>query len=290
MGTGRRVLAALLACFVATGPGRAEADGPSEKDAVALLEKATEAARAATRGDKAAVKALAGALEAAAVHAGPLLKSTADGLSVPRRQEPFAAAWNEAVTVMRFHGGAPARAYVLSPVHSFSSGGIRLGLPVSARWSYAYTGEDDQHLLSITQKGASGETLCLVKLWVYRWNVVYSGIGGENYVGLAKVMHELDRDATLAKGRKVSPRVTTVRLNAHFPRAQYYHVEGFDMDEVRTVRRRNYYLKDRSRTYCVELIEYRDPAPKDDAVDAWQRDGDACPERRAFLESIAPRD
>jgi hypothetical protein len=198
----------------------------------------------------------------------------------------IAGIWNDAVTVARYHGVAARPAYVLDTIPTFQDAGISLSFPSSDRWTYTYT-RKSQHILSIFQKTAAGKTVCEVKVWFYRWDTDYSGVGGENYVKLAKVMLEADRAAMAGARVKASPRVQAAHLNPEFPRAQTYFVEGLDAEEGAYVRRLNYYLKDKSRTYNVELVVHIDALAGEDAVTTWQRT-EACPEREALLRSIAP--
>jgi hypothetical protein len=137
----------------------------------------------------------------------------------------------------------------------------------------------------VTQKRPNGQKLRYIKVWTYRWDTVYSGVGGENSKGLAKMMHEVDRDSTAKSKRKVSPEVTARKLNAEFSRVYYYFVEGLDVDEEKKLRRDNYYMKGDNLTFNFEVISYLDATEGDDEVTKWQS-GDDDPEIKAVLESL----
>ncbi len=252
------------------------------------LETALVAARAAPQGDKEAVKALTAALTAVAPAAGDLRKLILDDQRAAYAQIRFAQAWNDSLNALQYHGANTQHEYVLVTARTNTTGGISMRLPLSALWTWKYP-KTDQHILSVMQYGNKSKLLRHMKIWRYRWDTLYSGVGGENYSKLAKVMHELDRDSMAKQGRKASTRVTAKRLNAEFSRAQFYFVEGFDVDEEARIRRRNYYVKAPNTTYNFEVIDYLDAVPGEDPVTAWLRTVEG-PDWDVLLQSLAAAD
>jgi hypothetical protein len=284
-----RATAACAAALLVAGWVAREArpeDAPTEEVTLATLRAAVATARKATRGDKAAVGPLAAAVESLSKDADRVRRQVKEVPADVSLHLAFAAAWNDAVTALRWHGASGVPAYVLTTAQTFRKAGLSLGYPLGARWSVSYTGKNDQHILTLVQRAPSGQPLCEVKVWTYSWDVVYSGVGGENYVKLARIMLELEREVMAGPGSKSSPSVTAKSLNAQFPRTQFYFVEGYD-DEVKArVKRLNYYLKDDQRTYNVEFVVRVEAAPEEDAISAWQR-SDADPERQAVLQALS---
>lgn len=225
------------------------------------------------------MKALAARADAARADAA---KSEAQG----RTHRKFGSVWNDALTALRWHG-APAPEYVTTGVTTFRDAGLTLRYPMGGCWCHEYSGDNDQLLLTIKQKALTGAMLCEVRIWTYRWDTVYSGIGGENYVKLAREMLEVDRQGLPGKDTKVSARVMSTSIHAHLPRAQFYFVEGYDSEIEGRLRCLNYYRKDDARTYNVEFIVRLDPVEDEDPLTSWQRTDDD-PERAAFLKSLAP--
>ena len=285
------VCAALGLSLLFAAAGHPRASGEDEGKAPTpfeVLTTAVENAKKAAQEDKEAVKALEEAMKLNADRVDDLREQFEAKKVVRGEDSRLSVLWNRAVTALHYHGEKTKHEYLLEYRRIWSKSGLAFGTPHGSTWTVK-RGTGSQHVLSIFQREHGGETICHVKIWRYEWDTVYSGVGGENYKKLAKEMHELDRDSMAKKGRKASRRVTAKRLNSEFSRAQYYYVQGFDVDLEATIRRRNYYLKDDSTTYNLELIEYLDPKKSDDAVSGWLRTVEG-PERDAFLTSVSSGD
>lgn len=277
------LLTALL--LTVTGQRDAQASGP-DPYLLADLSDAIKDARVSAKGERKAIERLQAAMRPLTAHAGAARTLGARGLDKARGELPLASRWNDAVTVLRWHG-ATAPPYVHCLESTFANdAGLHLSFPLGTRWTHRYSGKSEQHLMTLVQKSAGGAVLSMTRIHIYRWDTLYDGVGGENYVKLAKVMLDLDRELMAGRGWKASDRVMTVALNAAFPRSQYYFVEGDDPELEARVRRHNYYIKDDRRTYWLELIQFVERTACDDAVSAWQRT-DADPERAALLKTLS---
>jgi hypothetical protein len=272
------VAAALVAC--AAGLRSAGALAGPDDDAAKFEEAATKAKPlldAARTAKAAETPEIAKGVRAAIDALAPFVKA--------KKGDPsFAAGWNEALSLGHFHGVKPAAEYVSEPT-DMGSHPIRFGLPKGRGWAFTprRPGPDDQ-LWGEIRKTVAGARLCRhVKVWVYDWDSTYSDVGGENAKGLAKMDLETDRYVS-TKIISRSTRVTMVRLNKEFPQAAFYELVGED-PELGPVRRRNYYVKGKTRTYNFEVIELRKTEATDSPFVAWQCAAETS-ETDAILESI----
>jgi hypothetical protein len=260
-------------------------DPASRDSAVRDAMPVVAAARKAAKGDAETCKAL----KAARASLEPFASATraAHWAESGDKSVAFANTWNSLLTLSEFHGVPSKPEYVLDR-HEVIWKRYLLGLPTGNAWSWTYNTnpkDNDQLHMFVTQKRPNGEKLRYIKVWTYKWDTVYSGVGGENSKGLAKMMHEVDRDSTAKSGRKVSAAVTAKRLSAEFDRVYYYFVEGLDVDEEKRLRRDNYYMKGKNLTFNFEVITYLDPMQGDDEVTKWET-GETDPEIKAVLESL----
>ena len=275
------------ALAVSSAPAAVAADdGAARAAAVTAARPVIAAARKAAQGGKETYKALKearAAMEpfASAVRAGHWDESKGT------KDAAFAVAWNELITVCEYHGVVGKPEYVLGR-NEILWKRYQLGLPNGSAWSWKYnpdTKDNDQLHMFVNQVRPNGQKLRQIKVWTYRWDTVYSGVGGENYKGLAKMMHEVDRDITAKSGRKSSTAVNAKRLNAEFDRVYYYFVEGLDVGEEKRLHRDNYYMKGLNVSFNFEVITYMDPTEGDDGVTKWQC-GENDPEIAAVLGSL----
>ncbi|MEE8106541.1 MAG: hypothetical protein V3T86_13480 [Planctomycetota bacterium] len=195
----------------------------------------------------------------------------------------FAQTWNEMITVAHFHGLKPKGGYILERI-SFAYGRLIGAVPVSTRWRWKWPRTDQLAVEFRILRPDEKSVMRHIKVWRYKWNTVYSGVGGENAKKLARAILEIERDNARGTGRKASKTVGVRKLNRHFPRAHYYFAQTFDDDLQKDVTSRNYYFKDKTARFCVEVIELKGK-PSDDQILAW-RVKDKDPELRAFLDSI----
>ena len=288
----RKLLApAVLAClsYATVVPARGapdESKDPAARDAaVREAMPIVEAARKAAKGNADTCKAL----KAARASLEPFAAATraAHWSEIGEKSVAFANTWDALLTLSEFHG-APGKPEFVLDRNEILWKRYLLGLPIGNAWSWEYNTnakDKDQLHMFVNQKRPNGQKLRQIKVWTYRWDTVYSGVGGENSKGLAKMMHDVDRDSTAKSGRKVSPEVTAKKLNAEFDRVYYYFVEGLDVDEEKHLRRDNYYMKGNNLTFNFEVITYLDPTDGDDEVTKWQA-GQTDPEVKAVLESL----
>ena len=262
-------------------------DRAARDAAVAAAQPAVAAARKAAKGDKAACQALKTARESLEPFAA-VVRGVHSHKTEGTRDPQLATVWNDLLTISEFHG-VPGKPEFVLDRHEILWQRYYMGLPTGSAWSWKYNTDaknNDQLHMFVDQKRPNGQKLRHIKVWTYRWDTVYSGVGGENTKGLAKMMHEVDRDSTAKSGRKVSPAVTAKRMSAEFDRVYYYFVEGFDVDEEKKLRRDNYYMKGDNLSFNLEVISYLDPTDGDDEVTKWQCGSDSDPEIKAVLESL----
>ncbi len=163
-----------------------------------------------------------------------------------------------------------------------------MAIPITPYWKLAYS-RSDQLVATITQKRPSGSTLRIIKLWRYKWDTNYSGVGGENYKKLAEAIWVTDRRVARLTGGKASSSLRVKKLSRAFPRAYYYEVEMFDEDLETQVRRREYYIKGKSATFNFEITDLWAKAADDDPLTRFQVEGEGV-ELMHFLESLTLND
>jgi hypothetical protein len=162
---------------------------------------------------------------------------------------------------------------------------IRMGLPVGRGWKFQpmRPGQDDQQWGAITRTLGEAKKVREIKIWVYSWNTVYSGVGGENAKGMAEMMMESDRFG-MKKVSFRSNRIVTARMGRGFPKTSFYEISGED-EAFGPMRRRNYYAKGTTSTYCFEVLEYRKTEAAPGSYERWQAEGDD-PELDAVLDAM----
>jgi hypothetical protein len=199
-------------------------------------------------------------------------------------QVAFVRAWNELASLFHYHGvkGGPEHRMRSVTMQVLP---IRFAYPAERGWTFQekYPGKDDQQWGELVKRIGAERPVRIVKIWMYRWDTVYSDVGGENAKKIAEGNMEYDR----AKFKKVtfrSDRIVTARLSRGFPKTSYYEIVGDD-ESYGPARRRNYYVKGKSATYNFEVIEIRRTEEADDPWTAWQAAGESC-ELDAVLASI----
>lgn len=282
------LVAGVLFLALSVSVGSAEEDTPAQRAAaIEAAKPVIAAARKARQGDADTTTALREVRKTLDDYVDDVRKAHWES-SKEGRSEALAVVWNELLTVAKYHGVDFKEAYILDSTPAID-GRYRIGLLPGDVWSTSPNTDAktaDQLRQLFTQKRPGGGPLREIKVWVYKWNTVYSGVGGENYKGLAKMMHEYDRDSTAKKGRKSSRSIGTRKINSEFSRAYYYFIEGFDVDEEQNLRRDNYYMKGDSISFNFEVITHIDPAKGDDDVTKWQA-GEDDPEIEAVLSSLS---
>ncbi len=277
-----------LAAALLFGPAHAEeGDAAEAVDPIAAATEIIKKARTVKQGDGDVKKQLKALLDTHRDAAKAVVTAYAapkgSGIETPRGAGRLASMWNELLTVSHYHGLKPKDRYALRPFLQVR--GARFGVPYSGLWTPG-RGDGDQLATQIYRKTPDGDTVRHIKVWAYRWDTIYSGVGGENYKKLAKEMHELDRDSMSKKGRKASTKVQTKRLNKEITRSYYYYVQGFDVDLEKTIRRRNYYIKGKNITLNFEVIDMFDPEEGEDPVTQWVRTQED-PETAPLLATIS---
>lgn len=194
----------------------------------------------------------------------------------------FREMWNEMISLGHFHNVSPLPDYEITSVEPRSIP-LHVELPVGRGWTLIEPG-DSQLKAEIVKTIQPGRVLRKIRVWMYQWNVTYSGIGGENAKNLAEASLKNDQ-AALAKVVRRSDRVATIRMGKGFPKTNYYEVIGEDK-ELGPVRIRNYYVKGKTTTYNFEVIEYRKTTEEDSPWIRWQCEGDD-PELGWILETAS---
>jgi hypothetical protein len=295
--TATGVASVLLVLLLAIGTGRALGGGDAlpatPAEALGRAKPAIDAARTATQAQTPdIVKDIRRAVELMQPH----VKS---GSGEPA----WAAAWNEALTLSRFHGVKSSGQYVLEPMrqetlsidawvrrrHSRSKhvgGCVLFGLPRGRGWRFEpkRPGEDEQCWGEIRRGLPGTRTAALVEISVYEFDVLYSGVGGENSTALAEghLGYYVEKFSEITSR---SSRVTARPLNKSFARCHYFEVVG-TMNAGGRARVRSYFVKGVTRTYAFDVTEFRDPKPADSPFAVWQM-GVEDPELDAVLDSIA---
>ena len=140
--------------------------------------------------------------------------------------------------------------------------------------------------MEMTRSRPNRKLLRRIKLWRYRWDTRYSGVGGENYKQLAEEIFEIDREIAKDHGFKASKKLTIKKLNREFSRAYYYFMEEIDKELKAKVRTHNYYIKGKTATFNFEVTDVLAVYENDDDVTRWLTTEEG-PEVMALLRSVA---
>lgn len=256
---------------------------PMLSEVVATAKPLVAMARRAERGSKEAKDALRKAAAALRPHEKAVRKGCWTVKKVPTRLRPFAEVWNEMVTVGHYHGVRTKGGYILERLR-IAYHRLLAGVPVTSRWRWKWPSSDQLSAQFRLLRPGGKSVLRYIKVWRYKWNTLYSGVGGENAKELAEEILDLEKIDARRSGRKVSKQITVRKLNRHFRRCYYYYAETFDEDLEEAVVSRNYYFKGKTATFCVEVID-REKQVTDDAVTFWRLEDEGV-EVRAFLDTI----
>ena len=158
--------------------------------------------------------------------------------------------------------------------------------PISSNWKVEWAAQNSTQLHgTYVQMRPDGTPLREIKIWRYRWDTTYSGVGGENYKKLAAEIQAIDKeDARSLPGTKVSP-LRVRKLSREFRRAYHWTVSTENSDGDLMLRTTNWYFKGRSATFCFEIIEHFVTSSEDDALTIWMLNEKPV-ELDAFLESV----
>ena len=258
-------------------------------DGLAMLAREVQprirAARKAAPKSKGTVKDLKAVYKLMKPHVPNVRKRFLKRIGHNKYAMAFAGMFNELLTVGAMHGVKFREKYICWTI-SIAKRRLLISMPVTPRWSIKYD-RGSQHVGTLTQNRPSGKPLRVIKIWRYKWNTVYSGVGGENCKKLAERIWELDRDEARAVGGKASSKVRPRKLNNDFKRAYCYEVEMLDADLNQRIRRREIYIKGKSATMSFEVTDYWTRKPGDDAVTKFQVTGDG-PEWTYLIRSVRP--
>jgi hypothetical protein len=272
----------LAACFLFAAPplaGAQDSTTPPWQEAMnaagPLLDAAKKATPSTTTPEGKA--ASAGVLSAYAL----LKPKQKEGL----KEDGFRGMWNLLITLGHFHGLKAVPTEYQLDKGAVPSQPVRYALPAGRGWDARNPAEkSDQLWKEITKTLPNGRVVRHIKVWVYNWMTVYSGIPGENEKGLAEEGLKADR-STAVKITFRSNEVVKGRLGRGMPKAYFYEVSGVDK-ELGPVRRRNFYVKGTSKTFCIEVIELRKLGIDDDAWTQYQTAGEQDYELDAVLDSF----
>lgn len=241
---------------------------------------------------KAAIEAARKAKQAETPDIGKGIKRAVDWMQPHMKagsaDSSWGKAWNEALTLSRFHGNKPSGDYAMTPSDVIVKT-MSCGLPTGRGWSYVNKspGKGEQCWSEITRTMADKRVAVTVQISIYRFDTVYSDVGGENATGLAKMGLEFDK-TKFAKVESGGTQILAKPMNKAFPRAQTYEIVGVLADGTHE-RLRCYYAKTSFRTYLFEVKQFRDTAATDSPFEAWQK-GVEDPELEAVLASVEEPD
>ena len=197
----------------------------------------------------------------------------------------YMKAWNESLTLSRFHGNSPTGLYEMTP-RTAADGTVLFGLPMHRGWRFDATLEDvtsAQFQGQIVRRLADLRVTCSIRIWIYMFDTTYGTIGGENAQGHAEAFFETQRDSMKTIESR-SPRPMAKPLSRRFNRAHTFEICGVDTKGAR-VRIRHYFTKGSTRTYHFEVVEYRDVLETDARWIQWQKSV-TDPELEAVLDSL----
>ncbi len=249
-------------------------------DAVATARSAKQACPAAKTAVKSAMKVLrphAKAMRIAYVKAEERMKGV---------YRQFAGHFNEALTLAAYHKVTVREAYI-AYARRIGFGRLDSLIPVSPHWRWDFPEDEDQHCVTITQARRSGGVLAQIEVHRYKWNTIYSGVGGENAEKLADVLCEIDDDIARDDGDKCS-RVKVKKFSRNFKRSHFYKVTYKDPAPGKPAVREEYYVKGRTATFNFQITYHQPKMKEPDAFTLWQ--SKTRPESRWMLDSIKIRD
>lgn len=199
----------------------------------------------------------------------------------------WAAAWNEALTLSKFHGNKPAGEYAMKQFANVDDDFV-FSLPVGRGWRNLPESApfDGSAARGGIHRSASDSAVVSICFSLYFASQNYGDIGGENATLFAKFRTEYQA-LYVAKPEPGSGKVTTKALSRAFPRTAYVETTGLSKDG--RVRVRTYMVKFADRTYGIDVIEKLDPPAEGTPCDAWLMSGEN-PELDAVLKSFAEND
>ncbi|MDJ0521903.1 MAG: hypothetical protein QNJ90_07485 [Planctomycetota bacterium] len=274
-----------IAC-VALLPGGAAAGPSKEAQASTAAVKARpdlKRLHTMTRGCKEAKALIADLRKRLGRHTKAAAKACDTTDAPPDLMQRFAYAWNELVTLARYHGVKVKPSYVTRqlPIGYWR---LLIDVPITPRWRWRWP-KEDQHTVALTVAAVNGKPMRKIDLWRYKWDTIYSGVGGENAKKLAQELYKIDRDIAHKMTRKASKKMVAKRLNKHFSRAWYYWAQDFDEKLNAPTKRHNYYIKGKTATFNLEVIDIDSISWELGPVSAWmEREGD--PEVAHVLASV----
>lgn len=267
-----------LGSIALAGPAKVPLSEATKSAAVKIA-----AARTAKLKSTETTRALKAAFKELKPFVSAIRKRIKSGKTTNREAREFAAKFNELLTVSKMHGVSHPAKYICWR-RTLARKRLLVELPVSPHWTIKYH-RRDQHVATVTQTRPNGKPLRVMKVWRYKWNTIYSGVGGENCKKLAEVILEEDRLEAKLAGGKASSKVRVKKLSTEFKRAYWYEVKLFDSTLDANIRRREIYIKGVSATINFEIVDHWSSQPGDDAVTAFQMKGEGV-ELMYLLKSL----
>jgi hypothetical protein len=200
----------------------------------------------------------------------------------------WAASWNEAITLSRFHGYKPPAEYAMD-AKGIPMIALSFGLPKGRGWTFEEKspGKNEQCWGTILRTTADGRIAAFIAVSAYQFNTSYSGTDGASASGLAKMAIEYDR-RRMTKIDSGGTQIAVKALSKSFGRAHCYEIVGL-MEKAGQVRLRCAYVKTSVRTLLFETTQFRETTALDAPCEAWQKGVDD-PELEAVLESLEETD
>jgi hypothetical protein len=276
-------LPALLSLFLLAGPGPVRAGDDPPKTPAQALERARplldNAAALAPFVDKEAKVFLD--MAAGLRKAFEFLR--AQGKEGFDRTE-YAGAWNEAVSLARYHGMTAVPEYRMVR-ESVPDSGIWLAVPEGRGWTVeSMTSRADATLAGRVQRVLpDGRIVRSVRVHRYELGCTYGDVTGDNPRGLAQARLAVEA-ADLARVQSRSDQVAVERLGKGFPRTHFFEIAG-EVSQGAPVRLRGYFAKGTRATFSFLAFEFRRFAEADPPWVRWQVEG-PDPELAAVLESF----
>ncbi|MCP5070931.1 MAG: hypothetical protein GY946_30575 [bacterium] len=266
------IRAALLVLAAAPATAQAKGDWPD----LAELKKATaecrpflEAARAAKRSSPEAKRAVKAGIAPLRPYAKTMRKVFARESARPGDHHWFYAyAFNELLTLGEYHKSRVREEYIGRWIGT-GKGYMQMLMPARGQWGIKFHADEEQHCSTLTQKDAKGRIISKVQVHRYKWNTLYSGVGGENARKLADDIRELDLESAKEDGDKCSS-VKVKKFSKHLPRSHYYRVTYKDPKIGFAIIRDEHYVKGDRATFNIVVVSYRQELQDADAFAKWQ--------------------
>lgn len=147
-------------------------------------------------------------------------------------------------------------------------------IPAEMGWGWKWS-KEEQLSVTMTCRNRHRRMISEIEIWYYRWDTLYSGVGGENAKKLAERIRDIDVSKAKEKGGKVS-RIKIQRLSRDISRAYVYTIRDAKRTSDCSLIKREIYVKGRTATFNIATREAVKAHDSESKFDAWRRSsGDA---------------